>query len=355
MVQTRSGAALVAADLGKTVGRADRHPDVATEFKLPRDDTPKLLACLVLVGISWAMVVCNIIINIRNGQRLSIDDHGWIMNGVIVGTLSLAPTAAVGFAGYHWARGRKALGFLAILAAAPLVAFNLWSASEYVGDQMLGRQQLQGQRFSSDQQLAEMSNAEVMRSKREAEATLWKAWASTRDPSERVRIEKQLKETRSETPMLRAALEAGTVGARASWLSRRWGWDKEAIDGVTPMAIPVLMQMVELVFSFLGFSAWPRKQPTEPAFAFNKIQPEFSVDDARRDIIQLRVSGELDGMRLSKADFAKRWGVPRSTAWNWVQRFKSEGLIDSVATGVRNGTAIRARVARPNASADLTT
>jgi len=343
MVQPRNGA-VAAADRDKTVGRADRRRDVATEFKLPHDDIPKLFACLVLVGISWAMVVCNIIINIRNGQRLSIDDHGWLMNGVIVGTLSLAPTAAVGFAGYHWARGRKALGFLAILAATPLVAFNLWSASEYVGDQMLGRQQLQEQRFSSDQQLAEMSNAEVMRSKREAEATLWKAWASTRDPAERARIEKQLKEIRSETPMLRAAMEARTVGARASWLSRRWGWDKEAIEGITPMAIPVLMQMVELVFSFLGFSAWPRKQPTELLVAFNKIQPEFSVDDARRDIIQLRVSGELDGMRFSKADFAKRWGVPRSTAWSWLQRFKGEGLVESVATGLRNGTAIRARV-----------
>src|SRR5262245_44960333 len=165
MVQTRNEAAAAAADRKKTVGRADRHPDVATASKLPRDDMFKLGACLVLVGISWAMVVCNIIINIRNGQRLSIDDHGWLMNGVIVGTLSLAPTAAVGFAGYHWARGRKALGFFAILAAAPLVVFNLWSASEYVGDQMLGRQQLQEQRFSSDQQLAEMSNAEVMRSK----------------------------------------------------------------------------------------------------------------------------------------------------------------------------------------------
>jgi Homeodomain-like domain-containing protein len=336
MAQTRNGTVVAATNSREGLGRADR--------QLLGDTMPRLLACLVLVGISWTMVVCNIIINIRNGQRLSIDDHGWLMNGVIVGTLSLAPTAGVGFAGYHWGRGRKVLASLAILAAVPLVAFNLWGASEYVGDQMLGRQQLQEQRFTSEQQLAEMSNAEVMRSKREAEATLWKVWASTRDPSERARIEKQLKEIRSETPALRAAMEAGKAGARARWLSRRWGWDKEAIEGVTPMAIPVLMQMVELVFSFLGFSAWPRKQPAELPAEFNRIHPEFSVDDARRDIVQLRTNGELDGMRLSKADFAKRWGVPRSTAWNWLQRFKSEGLIDFVATGMRNVTTIRARV-----------
>src|SRR5215467_3291351 len=174
----------------------------AADGKKARDDKPKLLACLVLVGISWAMVVCNIIINIRNGQRLSIDDHGWLMNGVIVGTLSLAPTAAVGFAGYRWKRGGRGLAALATMAAVPLVVFNLWSASEYVGDQMLGRQQLQEQRFTSDQQVAEMSNAEVIRSKREAEATLWKARGTSKDLTERARIEKQIEKIRAETPKL---------------------------------------------------------------------------------------------------------------------------------------------------------
>src|SRR5262245_57292399 len=211
MIQASNGAAVAAPDRHKTVDGADWHPDVATESKLPRDDMLKLVACLVLVGISWAMVVCNIIINIRNGQRLSIDDHGWLMNGIIVGTLSLAPTTAVGFAGYRWKRGGRGLAALAALAAVPLVVFNLWSASEYVGDQMLGRQQLQDQRFAGDQQVAEMSNAEIMRSKREAEATLWKAWSTTKDPAERARIEKQIEKIRAETPKLRAAIEAGTV------------------------------------------------------------------------------------------------------------------------------------------------
>ena len=349
MVQTRNGTAIAVRNGGKALRQIERHPDVVTiarqenlslVLKLPREAKSKLFACLVLVGISWAMVVCNVIINIRNGQRLSIDDNGWLMNGVIVGTLSLAPTAAVGFAGFHWARGRRVLALVANLAAIPLVAFNLWSASEYVGDQMLGRQQLQEQRFTSDQQLAELSNAEVMRSKREADTSLWKAWSVTRDPAERTRIEKQLKQIRSETPALRAAIKASTVGARDGWFSRRLGWDQEAIAGVTPTAVPVLMQMVELVFSFLGFSAWARKQPTVPKIEFNRIQPEFSMDDARRDI---RASGVLDGMRLSKADFATRWDVPKSTAWNWLQRFKREGLINSVATGTRNVTAICAQ------------
>jgi hypothetical protein len=62
---------------------------------------------------------------IRNDQRLSIDDDGWLMNGVIVGTLSVAATAAMGFAGYRFARGRWGWAIFATLVAMPLVVFNL--------------------------------------------------------------------------------------------------------------------------------------------------------------------------------------------------------------------------------------
>jgi hypothetical protein len=226
--------------------------------------------------------------------------------------------------------------------------FNLWSASEYVGDQMLGRQQLQEQRFRSDQELAETSNAEVIRSKREAEATLWKAWSAVKDPAERTRIQKQIEKVRSETPNLRAALEAGTIGARATWISKHIGWSNEVIEGVTPMAVPALMQLVEVVFGFLGFSVWPRKQVTDRPTEFNEFnsefRAEFSLEDARHDIIQLKATGQLDTMKLSKAAFAKRWRVPRSTAWTWLQKFHADGLIESVPTGTRNVTAVRSRV-----------
>jgi hypothetical protein len=52
------------------------------------------------------------------------------------------------------------------------------------------------------------------------------AWTATRDQTEKARIEKQLKELRTETPTLRAAIEASVVGARAGWLSRHLGWNK---------------------------------------------------------------------------------------------------------------------------------
>jgi hypothetical protein len=116
--------------------------------------------------------------------------------------------------------------------------------------------------------------------------------------------------------------------SRSTWISKHIGWSKEAIDGVTPMAVPALMQLVELVFSFLGFSAWPRSQTTDRPIEFKEFNPEFKaefiMEEARRDIVRLRDAGELDTMKLSKAAFAKRWRVPRSTAWTWLQMFQAD-------------------------------
>src|SRR5262245_41138182 len=83
-------------------------------LKPSRDDTSKV-ACVILVVISWGMVVANVMINIRDGQRLSVDDYCWLMNGFIVGMLSVAPTATMGFAAV-WRRGRWGW---AIVAADP--------------------------------------------------------------------------------------------------------------------------------------------------------------------------------------------------------------------------------------------
>jgi len=91
------------------------------------------------------------------------------------------------------------------------------------------------------------------------------------------------------------------------------------------------------------FSTWPRSQAVDHPTEFNEFKGGFSLEDARRDLFQLRASSELDAMKLSKAAFAQRWRVPKSTAWTWIQKFEDEGLIESVATGRRNETVIRSR------------
>jgi hypothetical protein len=310
----------------------------------PHENTSRMV-CLAMISISWAMLIANVVVNVRNGQRLSIDDYGWFLNTLIIGVLSIAPTGCAAFTGFGWRRGRRNLAVLAALGAIPLVFLNLWSAQEYVGDQMLGKRD----KAATEQQLAETSNAEVIRSKRDAEERLWKAWNATRDPGERTSIMREINRVRAETPKLKAAMGDGTMGARSGWLSTRLGWSKESIDGVTPMMVPTLMQMVELLFSFLAFSMWPRKQVVEQSGMFGDVRAglqsehrrKFTYDDAVRDIALLRATGELDNVK-SKTAFGRRWGVPKTTAWDWLQKIEAHGGIESVPTGEGNATAIRA-------------
>jgi len=316
-----------------------------TSINQPHENTSRMV-CLAMISISWAILIANVVVNIRNGQRLSIDDYGWFLNTLIIGVLSIAPTVCLAFTGFGWRCGRRTLAVLAALGAIPLVFLNLWSAQEYVGDQMLGKRD----KVATEQQLAEESNAEVMRSKRDAEERLWKAWNGTRDSSERTSIMREINKVRAEAPNLKASSWAGALGARSDWLSHRLGWSKESMDGITPMMVPTLMQMVELLFSFLGFSMWPRKQVVDQSRMFGNVRAElqsehrrkFTYDDAVRDIVQLSVAGELDSMKLSMAAFARRWGVPKTTAWEWLQKIQAHGVIKSVPTGEGNATAIRA-------------
>jgi len=298
---------------------------------------------VALISISAAVMVINITMNIRNGQRLSIDDVGWLANGTLVGLLSLSPNAAMAAAGHCWTHQRRIHSALAALIAVPLAAFNLWNVSEFVGDQMLAKHD----RVAIDQELANKVNDEILRTRREADERLWKAWRDARDPSEKASIMKQLKELRAETPALRVPIEApSSVGARSSWLAKRFKWDRGTIDGVTPMLVPIIMQLVELSFSFLGFSMWPRKREaterTGRTLDLAEFKPEFSMDEARQDVLRLIADGVLNKMNLNKAAFAERWHIPTSTAWTWLQKFEAEGLIHCVPGVKRNEKFIRA-------------
>jgi hypothetical protein len=123
---------------------------------------------------------------------------------------------------------------------------------------------------------------------------------------------------------------------------------------VKAVALPVLVMLCKTIGLSLGFAYWPardaasRKQATDRSIEFNEFNCEFkvkfSLEDARADIVRLKDAGKLNAMNLSKAAFAERWGVPSSTGWTWLQKFESEGLIETVPSGKRNETVIRARV-----------
>ncbi len=285
--------------------------------------------CVGLIAVAWAVAVINVVVNVRNGSRLSVDDSGMWLNGAVVGALSLGPALLASTSGYLWSGKRWGWATFAGLLAIPLVAFNLWNSSEFVGDQMLGRIKQHEDRVTAGKDIAEIQNQEALRSKREAEERLWRTYLTTKDPKEQARIKSELAEIRGVPLALTAPSfdSASAIGARSSWVAKRMGWDREIVEGITPLMVPILMQVVELFFSLLGFGLWPH--PKQPEF------PETFLKLTRAEAKTHLLEMQQQGKHLGVTEFARIWGVPGGTASRWVTEFAREGLTRQVQRGRR--------------------
>ena len=74
------------------------------------------------------------------------------------------------------------------------MALSAWNCNDFVSDQMLGKIQLSEQRQTTKKDIAELTNAEVIRSKKETEEKLWRTYLTTKDPSEQRRLKADIKE-----------------------------------------------------------------------------------------------------------------------------------------------------------------
>ena len=131
-----------------------------------------------------------------------------------------------------------------------------------------------------------------------------------------------------------AARWCSCASSGAIW--HRWlGWSPESIQELKAIVIPVLIMLCKSVALTLGFAYRPvRGQLPEPAarakltgFFRPTVSRKYSVSKARNDIVHLVVTGAIDGMDLTAGDLAKRWGVSRATASEWMRQFCREKLI----------------------------
>jgi hypothetical protein len=306
-----------------------------------KSSTMAVAGCVAMIGIGWALATICVFINIRNGVRLTTDNYGSVLNGALVAGVSIAPIAATSFTGYHFRGGRWGKAITCLLVAVPLIIFNAWSSTEFVGDQMLGQIKAQEDNLSTKKQLSESINAEKLRSKREAEERFLDAWVRTKDPAEKARIEKQLEKLRAETPELTAPMADPKAGARASWLSKRLGWDRETIEGITPTVLPILVQIVEVFFSLMGFASWPGKSAAETSGNQQRL-PATVRQLSRTEAEKARKTAQADLEQLVAqnaepcvTECAARWGVDKGTASKWISDFVRNAPMRKIQRGKR--------------------
>ncbi len=285
------------------------------------------LACAAMIAVAWAVAIVGIFVNAKNGQRLSLDASSGNLNWYILLFLSLAPVTATSVAGMFGRSGAWGACSAIFLMAILLVGFNIWLAGEYLGDQMLGRVKQSHNQQISNKEMVDRTNDEMIRSRREAEQSLWRSHAATKDPTEKKRLEEQAERLRNAPLALIAPMDAPAVGARASWLSDRWGWSQDTIAGITPSAIPIAMAAVEVVFSLIGFAKWPRQNSRGFPETFGKLTRE----EAKSHLLKM----QKQGRELSNSEYAEKWGVPPGTASRWTSEFAQEGLTRRVQRGRR--------------------
>ena len=127
------------------------------------------------------------------------------------------------------------------------------------------------------------------------------------------------------------------AGARASWLSQRLGWDKETIEGITPTVLPILVQIVEVFFSMMGFASWPAKtsenqqQLTATVRQLSRTEAEEARKTAQADLEQLVAKNAEPCV----TECAARWGVDKGTASKWISDFVRNAPMRKIQRGKR--------------------
>ncbi len=278
-----------------------------------------------LIAIGYAVAAISVVINARYGLRMTIDEDGWIQ-GALMCALGVGPAALASYSGANWRPGSRGRSAFAYAIGICLVCISVWNAWDFMSGQMLGKAQIAERRLAVDKDIAEITNTETIRSRRDAEEEMWRTYKVTKDPVERKRLEVRIEEMRKEPLALTAPLAVGdATNARSNWLSKRMGWDRDAIQGVTPVAVPVLMAIVEITFPWLGFMG--RLAPPERGGKTSKspLNPrQFSKDEARNDVKARLASGK--GF-LSNKEAAEAWGQSPQLAHKWLKSFRAEGIV----------------------------
>jgi hypothetical protein len=285
--------------------------------------------CLIAIG--YAVAAISVVINLRYGLRMTIDEDGWIQ-GALMCALGISPAALASYSGATWqpqTRGRSAFAYFIGIG---LVCVSVWNAWDFVGGQMLGKAQIAERKQAVDKDIAEITNTEILRSRRDAEEEMWRTYKVTKDPVERKRLEVRIEEMRKEPISLTAPLAVGdATNARSNWLSKRLGWDRDAIQGVTPIVVPLFMAIIEITFPWLGFmgrrvpperGGKPSKSPANPR--------QFNKEEARNHLKALVAVGKGFG---SNKEAAEAWGIDQQLAHKWLKSFRSEGIIRRAQRG----------------------
>ena len=317
--------------------------------------------CNIAIVLSSAALVVQAAIDIDQGTVGMVTfSRQWFAQAWQMGLVTMFVIVMAAFAGLFFGSGRwiRAVGLYLIVIA--LMVVTVINGADFIADTSLAERIAQSAQQTQERDIADIKNKIITGERKEATDNAWRTYYAAKTPGEREKILGQIQALTKEAPML-VAPEVRPLQAGSGAIWNRWlGWRPESIQELKGIAIPVLIMLCKSVALTLGFAyrLVPGQLP-EPAtrakltsFFRPTVSRKYTVSKARNDIVHLVVAGAIDGMDLTAGDLAERWGVSRTTASEWMRRFRRDKLIvlERGRGQVGNRLLVRAAPAAPKAA-----
>src|SRR5262249_32499049 len=125
------------------------------------------LACLALIALGYGVAAITTIICLKNGQKLTIDDDGFYLQGGYLCAIAMGPAILSSIAGNLAAKGWRGMARGIFLCALAVLLVSGWQSFGYLSGQTLGKVKLGEMRAKSERDKVELENATILQERKE--------------------------------------------------------------------------------------------------------------------------------------------------------------------------------------------
>lgn len=221
------------------------------------------------------------------------------------------------------------------------------NGQEFMTAQLVAPLEAARAKQAESKDITAIQNNITLQERKEKLENLWRTYTTAKDDKTKREIMGQIKDA-SKDPVTLQQSEAVPVvsgGFMSRWLGLPPEWQQE----VKAALVPVVVAIGKALAITLGFAFYPKKGQLPPINAgaqskvfFGSKVSKLSPEEARAYVTRLVVTGVLDEMDVTSADFSRQWGVSKPTARDWIERMAKEKLIVTVRSGKGNRLVVKA-------------
>jgi hypothetical protein len=212
-----------------------------------------VLICLGLIALGYAVAIGNVIINVKYGQRMSVDQDGWWLQGGLLFASSLAPALIISLAAADGKVSLRLYGMALLLGG-----LSFWNTSDFIGEQFVGKTKIVELKATSAQDRAEIENEHRLQERKETREMFGRAYLNAKTKEAKEQAKTDLEGVLDKPIALSGtSVEVALAAARAAISQTVFGYDK---DRLKSLAITLAAAIMELWLPALGIRKWPAEK-----------------------------------------------------------------------------------------------